>query len=51
MYETDNGPGPPAGPGYRLPEHRPIRDLSLYEDLIAEANSRGGVIDHIGPGG
>jgi hypothetical protein len=51
MYETDNGAGPPARPGYRLPERAPLRDLSLYEDLIADgvaaANSRGGVIDHV----
>ena len=51
MYETDNGARPPAGPGYRLPEHRPLRDLSLYEDLIADglaaANSQGGAIDHV----
>ena len=51
MYETDNGARPPAGPGYRLPEHRPLRDLSLYEDLIADglaaANSQGGAINHV----
>jgi hypothetical protein len=47
MYETDNGTGPTAEPGYRPPEPRPLRDLSLYEDLIADANSRGGVIDHV----
>jgi hypothetical protein len=51
MYETDNGTGPPARPSYRLPERGPFRDLSLYEDLIADgvatANSQGGVIDHV----
>ena len=51
MYETDNGIGPPARPSYRLPERGPLRDLSLYEDLIADgvatANSQGGVIDHV----
>jgi hypothetical protein len=51
MYETDNGTGPPAGPNSRLPERRPFRDLSLYEDLIADgvaaANSQGGAIDHV----
>ena len=51
MYETDNGTGPPARPSYRLPERGPLRDLSLYEDLIADgvatANSQGGVIDHV----
>ena len=51
MYETDNGAGPPARPGYRLPERAPLRDLSLYEDLIADgvaaANSQGGVINHV----
>ena len=51
MYETDNGAGPSARPGYRLPERGPLRDLSLYEDLIADgvaaANSQGGVIDHV----
>ena len=51
MYETDNGIGPPARPSYRLSERGPLRDLSLYEDLIADgvaaANSQGGVIDHV----
>jgi hypothetical protein len=51
MYETDNGLGPPARPSYRLPEGGPLRDLSLYEGLIADgvatANSQGGVIDHV----
>jgi hypothetical protein len=51
MYETDNGIGPPARSSYRLPERGPLRDLSLYEDLIADgvatANSQGGVIDHV----
>ena len=51
MYETDNGLGPPAGPGYRLPEDGPLPDLPLYERLIddgiAEADSRGTIIDHV----
>ena len=51
MYETDNGVGPPAGPAYRLPEDGPLPDLALYERLIAdgiaEADSRGTIIDHI----
>jgi hypothetical protein len=51
MYETDNGAGHPATPGNRLPERGPLRDLSLYEQLIADgvaaANSRGGAIDHV----
>jgi hypothetical protein len=51
MYETDNGAGPPAGPGYRLPEDGPLPDLPLYERLIADgiadADSRGTIIDHV----
>ena len=51
MYETDNATGPPARASHRPPERGPLRDLSLYEDLIAAgvaaANSRGGVIDHV----
>ena len=51
MYETDNGPGPPAGPGYRLPEDGPLPDLSLYERLIddgiADADRRGTIVDHV----
>jgi hypothetical protein len=51
MYETDNGAGPSARPGYRLPERGRARDLSLYQRLIADgvaaANSQGGVIDHV----
>jgi hypothetical protein len=51
MYETDNGVGPPAGPAYRLPEDGPLPDLSLYERLIddgiAEADSRGTIVDHL----
>jgi hypothetical protein len=51
MYETDNGLGPPAGPTYRLPEDGPLPDLALYERLIddgiAEADSRGTIIDHL----
>jgi len=51
MYETDNGGGPPAGPGYRLPETGPLPDLPLYEQLIAdgiaEADNRGTIIDHV----
>ena len=51
MYETDNGTPPPARPGHRLPERGPYRDLSVYEELIADglaaASGRGGVIDHV----
>jgi hypothetical protein len=51
MYETDNGVGPPAGPGYRLPEAGPLPDLPLYERLnddgIAEADRRGSIVDHV----
>jgi hypothetical protein len=51
MYETDNGVGPPAGPGYRLPEDGPLPDLPMYERLIddgiAEADSRGTIVDHV----
>src|SRR5215468_3721465 len=51
MYETDNGLSPRAGPGYRLPADGPLPDLPLYEQLIAdgiaEADSRGTIIDHI----
>ena len=50
MYETDNGVGPPAGPAYRLPEAG-LPDLPLYERLIAdgiaEADSRGTIVDHV----
>ena len=51
MYETDNGLRPPAGPAYRLPVDGPLPDLPLYERLIAdgiaEADSRGTIIDHV----
>jgi hypothetical protein len=51
MHRTDNGAGPPAGPGYQLPEDGPLPDLALYERLIddgiAEADSRGTIVDHI----
>ena len=51
MYETDNGVGPPAGPAYRLPQNGPLPDLPLYERLIAdgiaEADSRGTIVDHV----
>ena len=51
MYETDNGVGPPAGPAYRLPQDGPLPDLPLYERLIAdgiaEADSRGTIVDHV----
>ena len=51
MYETDNGQRPPAGPGYRLPMDGQLPDLPLYERLIAdgiaEADSRGTIIDHL----
>jgi len=51
MRKTDNGVGPPAGPGYRLPEDGPLPDLALYERLIAdgiaEADRRGSIVDHV----
>jgi hypothetical protein len=51
MYETDNGVGPPAGPGYELPVDGPLPDLPLYERLIddgiADADRRGTIIDHV----
>jgi hypothetical protein len=51
MYETDNGGHPPTGPAYRLPADGPLPDLALYERLIddgiAEADSRGTIVDHI----
>jgi hypothetical protein len=51
MYEIDNGQGPPAGPAYRLPEAGPLPDLPMYERLIddgiAEADSRGTIVDHL----
>ena len=51
MYETDNGLGPPPGPAYRLPADGPLPDLPLYERLIAdgiaEADSRGTIVDHV----
>jgi hypothetical protein len=51
MYETDNGVAPPAGPVYRLPQDGPLPDLPMYERLIddgiAEADSRGTIVDHV----
>ena len=51
MYKTDNGVGPSTGPAYRLPEDGPLPDLALYERLIddgiAEADSRGTIVDHV----
>ena len=51
MRKTDNGIGPRAGPGYRLPEDGPLPDLPLYERLIddgvAEADRRGSIVDHL----
>jgi hypothetical protein len=51
MYKTDNGVGPPAGPGYRLPEDGPLPDLALYERLIADgiadADRRRTGVDHV----
>jgi hypothetical protein len=51
MRKTDNGVAPPAAPGYRLPEDGRLPDLPLYERLIddgiAEADSRGTIIDHV----
>ncbi len=51
MYETDNGVGPPRGPGYQLPEYGPLPDLPLYERLIddgiGEADRHGTIVDHL----
>ena len=51
MYETDNGVGPPTGPGYQLPQAGPLPNLPLYERLIddgiAEADRRGTIVDHL----
>ena len=51
MYETDNGVGPPTGPGYQLPQAGPLPDLPMYERLIddgiAEADRRGTIVDHL----
>jgi hypothetical protein len=51
MYQTDNGAAPPAVPAYRLPERGPLPDLPLYERLIADgiadADSRGTIVDHL----
>lgn len=51
MRKPDNGAGPRGGPGYRLPEDGPLPDLPLYEHLIAdgvaEADRRGGIVDHL----
>ncbi len=51
MRKTDNGAGSRAGPGYRLPGDGPLPDLPLYEHLIAdsvaEADRRGGIVDHL----
>jgi hypothetical protein len=51
MYETDNGVGPPTGPGYQLPQAGPLPDLPMYERLIAdgiaEADRRGTLVDHL----
>ena len=51
MYKTDNSASPPTGPTYRLPQDGPLPDLALYERLIddgiAEADSRGTIVDHL----
>jgi hypothetical protein len=51
MSKTDNGAGPRTGAGYRLPQDGPLPDLALYERLIAdgiaEADSRGTIVDHL----
>ncbi len=51
MYETDYGLGPPAGHAYQLPQDGPLPDLPMYERLIAdgiaEADSRGTIVDHV----
>ena len=45
MDETDNGPGPPARPGYQLPADGPLPDLPMYERLIADRRST--IIAHL----
>ena len=51
MYETNNGVEPPIRPAYRMPEDGPLPDLAMYERLIddgiAEADSRGTIVDHL----
>src|SRR3984893_16624918 len=51
MYKTDNGAGAPTGSAYQVPEDGPLPDLALYERLIddgiAEADSRGTIVDHL----
>ena len=51
MYETNNGVEPPTRPAYRMPEDGPLPDLAMYERLIddgiAEADSRGTIVDHL----
>jgi hypothetical protein len=51
MRRTDNGTGPAGRPGYRMPDRGPLPDLRLYERLIdngiADADSRGTIIDHV----
>ena len=51
MHQTNNGAGPPRGPGYRLPEAGPLPDLAMYERLIddgvTEADRRGTIVDHV----
>ena len=51
MDKTHHGTGPPTGPACPLPEDGPLPDLALYERLIddgiAEADSRGTIVDHI----
>jgi hypothetical protein len=51
MYKTEKGAAPPTGSEYRLPEDGPLPDLALYERLIddgiAEADSRGTIVDHL----
>jgi hypothetical protein len=51
MRKTDDGLGPRAGSGYRLPEDGPLPDLPLYERLIddgiAAAATRGTIVDHL----
>jgi hypothetical protein len=44
MCETHNGMGPPAGPGYRLPEDGPLPDLRMYERFIADGFVETGAI-------
>jgi len=51
MYETDSGAGPPAVPGYQLPQRGPHPGSPLYEGLfaggIAVADTCDNIVDHL----